>query len=121
MKKALSSCIAITLFLTMSSPVSAQVTPELPFGGLVSLSTPCTCSGTLYVWFTPLYISGIPITGPLVYSPYSTILYAKFSIGVPSKWHIGTYLPGVQACWQYAAVGCVPIPSIGLMTKVGTN
>ena len=74
------------------------------------------------IWFTPLYLGGpVAITGPLVYSPYSTIPYPYYMIGVPAVWHLGSYIPGVQACWMFVAVGCVPFPTLGLMTKVGTS
>lgn len=107
----------------LTSPAQAQVKVKLlPFGGLVSYSKPCTCSGTLWIWFTPLYLGGpVVITGPVVYSPYSTVLYGYYNIGVPGTWHLGDYVPGVQACWMYAGTGCVTVPSVGLMNKVGTN
>ena len=112
----------VGLFLPALS-VKAQVPiVERPFGGVVSFSLPCTCSGNLWVWFTPLSLGGpVVVTGPLVYSPFYTTLYANFRIGVPTTWHLGSYLPGVQACWMYAVVGCFPFPATGLMTKVGTN
>lgn len=110
--------------LVLPTRSSAQV-PGLPFGGLVSFSLPCTCSGGLWVWFTPLYLGGPAVlSGPLVYSPFSTMLYAFYMIGVPGTWHLGSYVPGAQACWIIApppAVGCVPLPSVGVMTKVGTS
>lgn len=106
----------------LALPSSAFAQTELPFGGLATVTVPCPCSGTFSIWFTPLYLGGpVVLTGPMVYSPYSTIPYAYYFIGVPGIWHIGSYLPGVQACWFPSPVGCVPVPAIGLMTKVGTN
>lgn len=94
----------------------------LPFGGIVSSPITCTCSPVVWIWFTPLYLGGpTVVSGPIVYSPFSTILYANFNIGVPSKYHLGSYIPGAQACWMYAVAGCFPLPSLGIMTKVGTN
>src|SRR3989344_4881410 len=79
---------------------------------------PCTCSGTTWIWFTPLYLGGPTVTtGALVYSPFSTLLYANLNIGVSGKWHLGDYLPGVQACWIRVWKFCLPLPSLGLMTK----
>ncbi len=108
--------------VTLGFPIAtfAQV-PGSPFGGFVNFSIPCTCSGTLWVYFTPLYLSNVPITGPLVYSPFSTILFAQYAIGVPSTWELGGYIPGVQACWIVCGPACCPLPSLGLMTKVGTG
>src|SRR3989344_498893 len=110
--------VLIGILLSTSS-VQAQ---GLPFGGIVSSRFSCTCSGTTWIWFTPLYLGGpVVITGPMVYSPFSTILYGYYMIGVPGTWHLGDYYPGVQACWVYAVKGCVILPSVGLMSKVGTN
>ncbi len=115
------SLALVGLFLP-TSQTRAQ-TGLLPFGGLVSSPVTCTCSpGNLWIWFTPLYLGGpVVITGPLVYSPFSTVLYGYYNIGVPGTWHLGDYIPGVQACWMYAGTGCVTVPSVGLMNKVGTN
>ena len=114
------SLVLVGVFLPVSS-VRAQF--ELPFGGIVSFPINCTCApGNIWVWFTPLYLGGpAVIAGPMVYSVYATRLYANFRIGVPSTYHLGSYIPGVQTCWMYAVVACFPLYSVGLMTKVGTN
>lgn len=113
----------ITLVAFLILPARAKAIPvDLPFAGIASISIPCTCSGTLAVWLIPLYLGGpVMAAGPLVYSPFSTIPYANFLIGVPGTRHLGSYIPGVQACWMITPVGCVPIPVLGIMTKVGTN
>ncbi len=116
--------ILLSMILTglIVFPVSSFAQAELPFGGFSTFTTPCTCSGTFYVWFAPLYLGGpVVITGPVVYSPFSTIPYANFFTGVPAVWHLGSYIPGVQACWMASPVGCFPLPSLGIMTKVGTS
>ena len=119
MKKLLIPLITSAVLLF---PFGAKAQLELAFAGVASFSIPCTCSGTLAIWFAPLYLGGpILITGPVTYSPYSTLPFADFMIGVPTAWHLGSFLPGVQACWIYVGVSCVPFPTIGLMTKVGTN
>jgi|SRR3989344_2662923 len=115
----ITSIFFISVVLPLAK-VRAQV--ELPFGGLANFPIPCTCSLTVAVWFTPLYLGGpAAVTGPLVYSPYLTIPYAYYLVGVPGVWHLGSYIPGVQACWMYVGVACVPFPTLGVMTKVGTN
>ncbi|MEK7461454.1 MAG: hypothetical protein AAB586_00045 [Patescibacteria group bacterium] len=118
--------IAITLLLALLGlllPVLPAQAQGLPFGGIVSSRFPCTCSATLRIRFNPLYLGGPTVTsGALVYSPFSTLLYANLNIGVPGKWHIGSYLPGVRACWAIITWWlCLPLPTLGLMTKVGTN
>ena len=113
--------LLLILFVVLLFPSLAR-SQELPFGGLVTSFFPCTCSFTLMVWFTPLYLGGdIALSGPLVYSPYSTIPYSNFLIGVPGTWELGSYIPGVQACWMYYGTTCAPFPTIGIMTKVGTG
>lgn len=101
---------------------------SLPFGGLVSYSLPCTCpssTGNLWIYFTPLFLgSNIPATGSLVYVPTSSKLYAWYSIGTPTAWHLGSYTPGVQACYMVApppATGCIIFPSAGVINSVGTS
>jgi hypothetical protein len=99
--------------------VRAQVLP--PFGGYSVFVFPCTCSFATWAWFAPLYLTSVPITGPLVYAPYATLPYPNFLTSLPSVPHLGGYVPGVQACWQYAGVTCFPLPSIGVMGFAGTG
>jgi len=114
------SLILIGLFLPILS-ARALITED-PFGGIVSTSIRCTCSaGNRWIWFTPLYLGGpAVIAGPLIYSPASTILYADLNIGVSGKWHLGDYHPG-RACWIRVSRFCLPLPALGIITKVGTN
>ena len=114
--------LTILVFFLPTSPVHAQTL--LPFGGLTSFPIPCTCSGTLWVWFTPLYLGGpVVISGPVIYSPFSSLLFAYYMIGTPGTWNLGSYIPGAQACWMIAPppIGCFPLPATGLMFMVGTN
>lgn len=97
--------------------------PGLPFGGLVVITLPCTCSKSLWIFFAPLHITGKTIVGPLVYQPGYTTLYGNFAIGIPSTWHLGSYIPvvGNGVCWQYVGQACVVMKNLGLMNKVGTG
>ena len=97
--------------------------PGLPFGVLVSLTLPCTCSENLWIWFTPLHLPPKTIAGPLVYQPGYTTLYANFSIGIPGTWHLGSYIPvvGNGVCWMYVGKACVVMKNYGLINKVGTG
>ena len=117
------SLVLVGLFLPNSS-ARAQV--QQSFGGIVSFPITCTCPGSAgnrWIWFTPLDLGGPApyITGPLVYSLYSTILYSNRSPGVPLYQHIGDYTPGVQACWMTIVTGCIPLPNLGLMFQLGTS
>lgn len=124
-KRLITLIISLTLVGTLlpTSLTNAQeMVPGLPFGGLVSFSTACTCSAGLWIWFTPLYLGGpLVTTGAMAYSPITTRLYANFRIGVSGAWHLGSYIPGVQACWMIVGTGCAPFPVYGLINKVGTN
>lgn len=120
--------ISVTSFVLPLPAFAGSLPGSLPFGGLVSYTIPCTCPssiGSLWIWFTPLFLgSHVPITGPLVYVPYVSQLYAWFMIGVPGAWHLGSYVPGVQACWMLIpppGVGCFPLPVAGVITQVGTS
>lgn len=121
-KPFLAFIISLVLVGALSPTSSVRAQYESPFGGLVSFYYPCTCTANLWIWFTPLYLGGpAVITGPMVYSPYATIPYANYQIGIPGTYHLGSYLPGTQACWMYIGYGCIIWSSVGLMTKVGTN
>lgn len=95
---------------------------SLPFGGIVSFPITCNCSGgQSWIWFTPLYLGGpIVITGPMLYSPFSTILYGYYNVSVPTVWDLGDYDSGGQ-CQIIIGTGCASLPFIGLMNKVGTS
>ena len=118
--------ISVTTFFLPLSVFAGPLPGTLPFGGLVSYSIPCTCSlGSLWIWFTPLWLGApVPVTGSLVYVPFSSILYAWWMIGIPSTWHLGSYIPGVQACYMLVPTvppSCVPWPAAGVITQVGTS
>lgn len=121
MKKILS--IVILLALIGFSPFMASAQTSVPgFGGLSVFTFPCTCSVSLWGFFVPLYISSIPLAGPMVYVPWATIPFLNFLPTMPATQHKGAYIPGVQACWFYVPpVFCVPIPAVGMMLYVGTG
>lgn len=122
--------LILMIVILLMSPVgvfafslgAGGMVPGLPFGGLVSFTSYCTCSTNLWIWFTPLYPSPpLPKTGALVYQPGYTTLYGNFAIGIPGTWHLGSYTPGVQVCYYYVGKSCVVMPSYGLMNKTGTG
>lgn len=127
MKRIIKKIVGVSVMVTFLSmfilPTSthALIPPQVQFGGLANFFIPCTCSANLWVYFTPLYFTNVPVTGPLVYTPYATLPFANFLSGVPAVWHLGGFIPGVQTCWFYVGVACVPIPNYGMMTMVGTS
>ena len=123
-KQIITLIVSLTLvgLLVQTSPARAQIS-LLPFGGLVIFEEECTCTGgNMWIWFAPLYLGGSSvIVGPMTYSLFSTFLYGYYMIGVSGTWHLGDYIPGVQACWVIEGEECIVYPSFGLMNKVGTN
>lgn len=115
--------IALSLFFCVLMPNMAHATipPILGFGGLPVFWFPCTCSVAVWNWFAPLYLTAIPMTGPMVYVPYATIPFANFLPSIPLIPEEGGYIPGIQACWFYVGIACVPIPAIGAEVFVGTG
>lgn len=107
------------LFVFMPRSAGAQVAGQ--FGGLASFVIPCTCSLSISIGFTPLWLGNIPTVGLLSYTPGASILHQGYLIGVPGAWHLGQYAPGAQACFVVTPVGCVPIPNIGAITRTGTS
>ncbi len=93
----------------------------LPFGGLVTSVIPCTCSGGVWISYTPLFLgSNIPTVGSLYFSPVS-ILYAWFQLGVPGTWNLGSFLPGPGACLIIVGEACSPLPAEGTIEYMGTS
>ncbi len=115
----LASLILTSYFLL---PTSVLAVTGVGFGGLVSVSVPCTCSGGFWVWFTPLYInSPVPTTGAIYFSAFHTVPYSWYVFGVPGTFELGTFTPGVQECLVATPVGCTILPTLGSMIMVGTS
>lgn len=102
-------------FLSQPKSVNAQV----GFGGFVTWTLPCTCSANFWLMMVPLYMP-TPAVGALVYQPGATLLYANYA-PVTGSWLLGNYIPGLQACYIIIPYGCMIIPSMGVMTQVGTS
>lgn len=79
-------------------------------------ATYCTCSGYYYMVFAPLFVYGMPagteFAGALAVPP--VVAYSIFATS-PAQKHIGTYVPGAQACYMYAVYGCYPLPTYGMV------
>jgi hypothetical protein len=123
-KKIVSVFVMLLIAFSVSMPLkaSATVPPLMSFGGLVTFSIPCICTASFWTWYTPLFLTAAPITGPMAYVPYATLLFLNFTPPIipltPSE---GAYIPGVQMCWQYIGIACIPMPVIGMMGFVGTG
>jgi hypothetical protein len=125
MKKNISTICLIILLLAVSFTVGffateTQAVVPLGFSGHLMWWLPCTCSGSLYLFYAPNVDSSFP-GGPLNYAPYATITYSYYNMITPGVWHLGTYLPGVQGCWIIVPHGCAPLPVLGQEVQVGTS
>lgn len=100
---------------------SAQVA-DLPFGGLVTTSIVCTCTIGIAIFFAPMYPNPpFPYAGSLHFVPGTSFLHPFYLVGVPTKWHLGKYVPGVASCWVGIPPECLPVPTAGIITRVGTS
>jgi hypothetical protein len=87
---------------------------QVPFGGLDVFEFPCTCSPFMFTLFAPLFTGPIPGAGALAVPDTPTMF--PFFVLFPTAWALGTYTPGVQACWMFPAVGpCFPVLTLGVM------
>jgi hypothetical protein len=106
----ISATILVFMFTFFPLKTNALVPPLLGFGGLSVYTIPCTCSIAEWGYY-----------GPLVYFPAATFPFAYYLPTVPTTFNKGAFVPGVQACWEYAGFFCFPLPSYGVMAFVGTS
>lgn len=116
--------VALIFFLSIGMiPIGADalIPPLRPFGGTARTVYPCTCSKASYLYFAPLFLSAIPVMGTMAFFQSGTYQYANYLGGSPKVQYLGAYMPGVQACWMYAGYSCYPLPTVGVMTFIGTG
>lgn len=117
--------LLLTLFCAVAFlfPGQTHAIAPLPFGGLNTVTVPCTCSGMLWVFFSPLYPNPpFPLAGALVFVPGATTPHPHFLFGVITKWELGQYItPDPGICWVGAPPFCVVLPSLGIMFRAGTS
>lgn len=87
---------------------------QAPFGGLVVAEIFCTCSPFTWQWFVPLFLGPVPMTGALAVPDTPFLFQHEWSY--PHTWVLGLYTPGVQACQMYVGLGCITLPSLGVIT-----
>jgi hypothetical protein len=123
MKMILASlCFSIaTVFLSLSFPVSAQSTSGIPYGGPITASITCTCSGNILVYVFDYRTS---TALPLIYQPGISRLYSNFRVSAVGQYHLGTYTPGGPQCQIYSGTSCTTINSQGyidMLPGTGTS
>ena len=107
---------------TKSADAIAGANPGgLAVGGVIAYMNPCTCAYTSWLAAMYLYVVGKPssMSGTYTYSRLLTETHANYAV-VPSSKMMGTYIPGVQACWMQAGYACFPLGNKGLITSIGT-
>ncbi|MBI5134578.1 MAG: hypothetical protein HZA81_04340 [Candidatus Taylorbacteria bacterium] len=119
---AVSVGISIIAFFAYPLRAKAVIPPLLSYGGANIFSIPCTCSFSSWSFYAPLYLSSIPMAGPIAYVPGASWLFANFipPFNLYADYE-GAFLPGVQACWMYAGFFCFPLPSLGVTAFTGTG
>ncbi len=91
----------------------------LPFGGLVTAVTYCTCSFNFAVYFFDLAGGATP---GLVWQPGGSVTFANGPPLRSGAWMLGLWTPGLY-CYMYAGKFCIPLtpPPIGMMYMVGSS
>jgi hypothetical protein len=120
--RTIAASLIIISAVFMPNKANALIPPLVQFGGYSVATVPCTCSIAEWGFFAPLYVVGaVPLAGPLVYFPAGTIPFPYFLLTIPAVPHLGSFIPAVQACWEYAGFFCFPLPSYGVMAFAGTG
>lgn len=124
MKKILAVILIVSSVL-FTSPASALAIIELPFGGYVTAPLFCTCSFNWWILYAPFYPLPAPPVAALVYTQYASIPYAYqtslIPVPLPTSWQLGKYIPGPQVCFIGIIPACVPVPALGVITRVGAS
>ncbi len=108
--------ILFVVIATIIRPQAAKAAEMFSFGGLHTVTLPCTCPATasnsiIYIFD---YKTKTPMA--LVYAPYSSKLYSQYNFET-GKYELGSYIPGAGAelCQEYSGNSCIPILSDGLI------
>lgn len=121
---------SICLFLVLVSfviPLSARALTPVgqEFGGLVALTSPCTCTpGILRVQYTLLYPTAIPwVSRAFLLTPASLrFAYLEWLVFPPaSAWHLGVVVPTPSACLVGAPPTCATLPTDGVIFYTGSS
>ena len=118
--KKINKLFIVSLLLIGISIPSTSYALLPPYGGRLNFPIYCTCSQTFWLYFTPLYLSAVPMTGPIGYAEYAMMPYPYGAFVVPATSQLGEYVPAVQSCWMYVGVACVAIPALGTIARAGT-
>lgn len=79
----------------------ARAIALLPFGGMITVTVPCTCSIGMTI------VVGPPVGGKFFVSAFGSRILANFR-PFSGSWIIGNYVPGTIPCLQISFPACVP-------------
>lgn len=119
MKKIASFLVSVTLFLVVALPTNAQVGPILnflstPFGGIITGTLTCTCSGNLLVYVFDYRT--FRVLSLVVSPPFSKLYnYSNFS---PRIFSLGSYSRGPQCMVTVTGSDCETIHSDGAINSL---
>lgn len=108
--------LTLAVVLVFSAIFYRTQAAGLPFGGMVTVSIPCTCSTGMF-----LLTIGPPRGGQFVYQ-VGTQAYSNFNLPRVGVWTLGLYVPG-GVCMIYAGKSCVAtgLPLGTITSVVGTS
>ncbi len=110
MKRILYSALIIAILVASAAFVRAQASGELSFGGIRWYTQPCTCSGPILL--VSVYDFKLKQNINISYIPGASFVYMMYNLWT-STYLLGTYRPGVAACYMVVGNSCVPSASIG--------
>ncbi len=109
----IASFAVVFLFIPVQESKAIPVIP--PFGGPIASVFYCLCSGNILLFIGP------PIGGTYIYQPGASITFPFGQVYRPGAESLGLFAPGAGVCLVPTPFGCPPIPSVGLITQIGTS
>ncbi|HAO64842.1 TPA: hypothetical protein DCQ44_02570 [Candidatus Taylorbacteria bacterium] len=97
----------------------------LSYGGYLAAYVPCTCSGTVDLYYFPASPLDYFPAGVLTYVPEFSKNLLYFDPLILKTWHMGKFIPSVPeedgACWMWIGPACIPmVGEDGIITEVGS-
>ena len=103
------------VFLFIPAQESKAIPALPPFGGPILSVFYCACSGNILLFLGP------PSSGTYVYQPGLSVTYPYGQVYRPGPQTLGGFIPGAGICLVPTPLGCPPIPSVGMITQIGTS
>ena len=106
-KKIIIVTVIIVMIFGFHVPNKADATGGISYGGLKTLTLPCTCSGNAVIYLLD-FKTKLPLV--LLYQPGVSWLYQWYNIF--GTYMLGTYTVPVSQCWIQTGTTCTLIPTI---------